>query len=396
MRFRVALTGNDKFRWKRGDKPLLYGLQRLDHARQMGNVVLVEGESDVHTLLFHDIPALGLPGASNWREDRDAACLDSIPTIYIVSEPDQGGKAVKKWLATSRIRDRVHLVELENIKDPAELHVQDPEGFKDAWQNALKKARPWSEYQIREAQDEADAAQHTCNELAQTPRILDLLPTALMARGVTGEGKTTKLLYLIITSRLLERPVSAAVKGPSSAGKSFVVDQVLSFFPGSAYYCLTAMSERALAYSTEPLKHRMFVVFEMAGLQGDFASYLVRSLLSEGRLRYETVEKTKDGLQSRLIEREGPTGLIVTTTAIQLHAENETRLLSIPVTDTQDQTKHIPGRESGRPLVNCTSRAVSSTTFAVCAIALASSGAPSPCTSNRWLHSGHFTRLLAE
>ena len=40
----------------------------------------------------------------------------------------------------------------------------------------------------------------------------------------------------------------------------------------------------------------------------------------------------------RLIEREGPTGLLVTTTAISLHAENETRLISIPVDDTPEQT----------------------------------------------------------
>jgi hypothetical protein len=57
----------------------------------------------------------------------------------------------------------------------------------------------------------------------------------------------------------------------------------------------------------------------------DFLNYLVRSLLSEGRVRYETVEKTPEGLQARLIEREGPTGLIMTTTADSLHPENETR-----------------------------------------------------------------------
>jgi hypothetical protein len=76
-------------------------------------------------------------------------------------------------------------------------------------------------------------------------------------------------------------------------------------------------------------------------LSGDFASYLVRSLLSEGRVRYETVDKTKDGLKPRLIEREGPTGLLVTTTAVHLHAENETRLLSVPVTDSAEQTRNV-------------------------------------------------------
>ncbi len=67
----------------------------------------------------------------------------------------------------------------------------------------------------------------------------------------------------------------------------------------------------------------------------------MRSLLSEGRVRYETVEKTSEGLRSRLIEREGPTGLLVTTTAVRLHPENETRMLSLTVLDTPEQTRRV-------------------------------------------------------
>ena len=70
--------------WRKGDKPLLYGLSRLQEARDAGHVVLVEGESDAQTLWLHRFPALGVPGASNWREDRDAAHLDGIDEIYAV------------------------------------------------------------------------------------------------------------------------------------------------------------------------------------------------------------------------------------------------------------------------------------------------------------------------
>jgi hypothetical protein len=58
-------------------------------------------------------------------------------------------------------------------------------------------------------------------------------------------------------------------------------------------------------------------------------------------LKYETVEKTKDGLVPKVIEREGPTGLIITTTAHKLHPENETRMLSLTVTDTREQTAAV-------------------------------------------------------
>lgn len=131
------------------------------------------------------------------------------------------------------------------------------------------------------------------------------------------------------------------MKGLSSAGKSFLVDCVLKFFLSSAFHALTSMSEHSLAYSDEPLKNRFLVLYEAAGLSSDLASYMLRSLLSEGRVRYETVEKTKDGLKPRLIEREGPTGAIITTTAVKLHPENETRLLSMTVTDTQEQTARV-------------------------------------------------------
>jgi hypothetical protein len=116
---------------------------------------------------------------------------------------------------------------------------------------------------------------------------------------------------------------------------------VLRFFPLSAYWERTALSDRALAYSDEDFRHRHLVIYEAAGVASDIATYLIRSLLSEGRIRYEVVEKTKDGMRPRLIEKKGPTGLIVTTTATKLHPENETRLLSLGVKDTPRQTKAI-------------------------------------------------------
>ena len=178
--------------------------------------------------------------------------------------------------------------------------------------------------------------------LAEEHDILGCFTKALHRAGVVGEDRFAKLTYLCLTSRVLERPVSLAAKGPSSAGKSRVLERVLAFFPKDASYALTAMSEHAMAYSTEPLEHRFLVLYEAAGLESDFASYLVRSLLSEGCIDYETVEKVKGGgLQPRRIYRAGPTGLLVTTTRVNLHPENETRLLSVTANDTPEQTKAV-------------------------------------------------------
>ena len=339
LRFRVALHG-DRFRWKSGNKPCLYGLNCIGDARTAGYVVLVEGESDVHTLLHHGIPAVGLPGAANWREDRDAKYFDGIETIYIVIEPDKGGDSVCKWLAQSAIRTRAKLLQVP-AKDPSAMHIADPLGFKEAWRVVLLGAIPWTAIDAKERASARAEAWNACADLAKTENILGKFDQTLATVGLVGERRVAKIIYLAVTSRLLDRPVSIAVKGPSSGGKSFTVESVLRFFPSDAFYALTAMSDRALAYSTEPLKHRHLVIYEAAGMASDFATYLIRSLLSEGRLRYETVEKTRDGLVSKFIEREGPTGLIVTTTSVRLHPENETRMLSLTVTDTQEQTAAV-------------------------------------------------------
>src|SRR5215211_1206386 len=344
VRFRIGLEksedGNDRFRWRTGSKAMLYGLWRLEKIRKAGWVVLVEGESDTQTLWYHSIPALGIPGVDTWKEAW-AEHLEGIGSIYVVIEPDKGGATLKDKLSTSSIRERLHLVDLGEFEDANELHAADPDLFKERFIERLRKATPWTELDRLETEATSRKAWAECEDLVLVPNILERFAEDLSRSGVVGESRLAKLLYLAVTSRLLERPVSVAMKGPSAGGKSYLTERVLGFFPDEAYYALTAMSEHALAYGNEPLSNRVLVLYEAAGMDSDLATYFVRSLLSEGRLRYKTVEKTSEGMKPRLIEREGPTGLIVTTTAVKLHPENETRLLSLTVTDTQEQTRAV-------------------------------------------------------
>jgi hypothetical protein len=191
------------------------------------------------------------------------------------------------------------------------------------------------------------AAYRACRHIADSRDVFSQFVRAIETAGLIGESRNAKLVYLAVTSRLFTRPVSIVVKGPSSAGKSYLIEAVLKFFPSAAYYALSAMSERALAYSTEPLEHRMLVLYEAGGLSGQIKTYLLRSLLSEGCVRYETVEKTKDGLKARLIHRPGPTGLLLTTTEARLHSENETRMLSLTISDSREQTRAVMKATAG-------------------------------------------------
>jgi hypothetical protein len=207
-----------------------------------------------------------------------------------------------------------------------------------SWREVARESRGPISYDAKPLNTEYQAA---ADDLIFNHNILTRFGTEVESAGLVGETNNAKILYLALTSRLFERPVSIAIKGVSAGGKSFTVEQVLKFFPPDAYFVRTGMSERAIIYSTENYRYRFIVIFEAAGMNSDMMSYLIRTLLSEGRVVYEVVEKTKMGLRPRRIEKEGPTGLITTTTAPKLHPENETRLLSLGVIDTPDQTRAV-------------------------------------------------------
>src|ERR671910_2590314 len=187
VRFRISTDGADKFKWRSGDKCLPYGLKLLGEARRVGYAVLVEGESDCHTLWFYEIPALGIPGASNWR-DGWATYLDGIEKIYAVIESDQGGDTLREKLTRCEaIRERLYFLELSE-KDPSALHVADPERFRERFEAAMENAEPWIELERAEAEAAAREARERCQELAEESDILGRFAEELARSGVAGES----------------------------------------------------------------------------------------------------------------------------------------------------------------------------------------------------------------
>ena len=142
LRIRTAMAkakeGRDtRMMWERqtdSNGTILYGLDRLHSG--LAEVILVEGESDAHTLWYHRINALGVPGASNFSPDRDDPHLEGKKLIVIM-ERDSGGVALIRRLSLSKHRSRVNVALLEHFKDVSEMHVQCPERFVER----IEKAR---------------------------------------------------------------------------------------------------------------------------------------------------------------------------------------------------------------------------------------------------------------
>ena len=112
-RFRINLDG-DRFRWKKGSKPALYGLWTLSEDCDTWEIILVEGESDAQTLWFNGFQALGIPGVATWKEQW-AEYFTEFKTVYVSIEPGKGGKTLLAKLKDSSIGQKLAVIYMEDL-----------------------------------------------------------------------------------------------------------------------------------------------------------------------------------------------------------------------------------------------------------------------------------------
>ncbi len=178
-------------------------------------------------------------------------------------------------------------------------------------------------------------------ELLKSPSLLYDYGKFIGRLGVVGEERNIRLVLIALTSRLLaDNLISLAIKADSSSGKSWLLKMCLKVFPAEFFYEYSSMSDKALIYSDRDFRHKFIIFFEFAG-QSDEINYLVRTLMSEGRLRYEYTAKVDGKYETVVIDKEGPTGFITTTTQPQIFDENETRIFSLFIDESEGQTQAI-------------------------------------------------------
>lgn len=132
----------------KGGSLQLYGQWRHEHIAGKGYVVIVEGESDCHTLWHHDEPAVGIPGATcvaNVLPDLERLLeLHSDLEVCVFQEPGEAGKAFVNSFQQASFSNQIGVVHLDGFKDASELHMHDDLTFKENWASALKTAVPLS------------------------------------------------------------------------------------------------------------------------------------------------------------------------------------------------------------------------------------------------------------
>jgi DNA primase len=191
-----------------------------------------------------------------------------------------------------------------------------------------------------------DAERTAALELLRDPKLFDRILDDFARAGVVGE-ETNKLVgYLAATSRKLDEPLAVIIQSSSAAGKSSLMDAVLSLMPEEERVQYSAMTGQSLFYMGETdLAHKILAIVEEEGAER--AAYALKLLQSEGEL---TIASTgKDPATGRLVTQEyrveGPVMIFLTTTAIEVDEELLNRCVVLTVDEGREQTRAIHERQ---------------------------------------------------
>jgi hypothetical protein len=146
VRQRRNPNNKQRFAWNKGGTPIVYGVW-LDINKTARAVILVEGESDAQSCWLHGLPALGVPGATNFQASWTRRYIGE-KDVFIHVEPDNGGQTFRQKVAQglhdSGYTGTVRTFSVKDIdsgcKDPSDLHIKYGDQFRAMIDPALKAA----------------------------------------------------------------------------------------------------------------------------------------------------------------------------------------------------------------------------------------------------------------
>ena len=188
-------------RWKGNGvaaRRMVYCLHGLPWIGPTGYVFIVEGESDLHTAWYYDLPAWGMPGASVGHQAiADIVVQVKARTVYVLPHEDRSGHAMLE--RSSRSLKRAGwtgslLVARLPAKDVSELHIELGNGFERALWASLHRAIPaeqaLAEFEQRAARGDTTMVRIThkilnCRDLKPVDKLILIAAAAQVATDPT-------------------------------------------------------------------------------------------------------------------------------------------------------------------------------------------------------------------
>ncbi len=224
------------------------------------------------------------------------------------------------------IRDQVELEqELHQIIEVIERHREKKEEQK-------KRVKP----------ELTDYQKDVGLRFLSNPKLIEEIDQDYTRLGYVRERKNKILLYLIMTSRLIDNPLHGILISRSGAGKSLLVEITENLCPPEDVESISDLSAQALYYyGQNDLKHKFIVIGEKEGSQG--AEYPLRELITRRSITKAIPMKdpVSGEIKTVTIKVNGPISLAETTTSSNVNPENLNRCFVLSIDESEEQTRLI-------------------------------------------------------
>lgn len=180
-----------------------------------------------------------------------------------------------------------------------------------------------------------DRVAQEAQQLVTDSRCLYLAARKIGELGIVGEMRNRVIIFLACLTMWLDEKVSVIVMGPSSSGKTTLMDKATQVFPPESIIRRASFSKKAIAYGEESFEKKLLSVNEYR--PNAESQLMLRLLQSEGRVAHEYVS----GQHTEVAERVGYPVILTTTTVDDLVEDDATRFLNIRVSEKPEHIRAV-------------------------------------------------------
>lgn len=182
--------------------------------------------------------------------------------------------------------------------------------------------------------------------------LVDEILGDILACGLACDLDPAMIVYLSMTSRLLDDPLSVFAQGPSSTGKTFIGRVVSGMMPPEEVIDVQDVTPQVLYYMGDQLRHRCLLQGEWCRSdeqsENGIRTQAMRQLISDKRIT-KLLTNTESGKPvSEKATTEGPVAVYATSTLpmSRIFEEDENRFLFIHTDETDDATRRVLVRQA--------------------------------------------------
>jgi hypothetical protein len=218
-------------------------------------------------------------------------------------------------------------IDLTDIIEQYRLEQLDRQNAKGL---ATNTAKPLSKEEVKEAE-----------QFLKQQQLLKITNDLIGKAGVIGEEVNRLIMYLVFTSRKLQRPLHIISFGSSGTGKSHLQEKVGELMPEEDKIEITSVSGNAFYYyDRDELGHKLILIEDYDGVLS--ALYPIRELQSKQKIRKTITVRDRNGNVKTLhLTVHGPVSIGGCTTSEHIYEDNANRSFLIYLNESEAQDERV-------------------------------------------------------